>query len=56
MGLCGSIKKVSSLPFSISGLFSGKGGEGGMSQNKGILRSPYQQNNSPSSFLGAAFK
>ena len=32
--------------FSISGLFSSKGGEGGMSQNKGVLRSFYLQSNS----------
>ena len=45
VGVCGG-KKVSSLSFSISGLFSGKGGEGSMSRNKGVLRSLYLQSNS----------
>ena len=41
--------------FSISGLFSSKGGEGGMSWNKGVLRSLHLQSNS-SSLRGGALR
>ena len=44
--LFGVIKKVSSCSFSIFGPFSGKGGEGGMSRNKFVLRSLYLRSNS----------
>ena len=37
----------------MSSLFSGKGGEDGMSQNKGVLRSLYLQSNSSSLLSGA---
>ena len=41
-------KKLSSLSFSISGFLSGKGGDGGISQNKGFLRLLYLRSNSSS--------
>ena len=51
MGLHRSNKKVLLCSFSTSGLFSGKGGEGGMSRNKGVLRSLYVRSNSSSLLL-----
>ena len=51
--LFGVIKKVSSCSFSIFGLFSGKGGEGGMSRSKGVLRSLYLRSNSSLLLRGA---
>ena len=53
VGLCNGNRKLSSWSFSVSGLFSGKGGEGGMSQNRGVLRSLFLQSNS-SLLLGGA--
>ena len=44
VGVCGG-KKGSSKSFSISGLYTGKGSEGGMPGNKGVLRSLYLPNN-----------
>ena len=56
MGLRGGNKKVSSYSSSISGLFSGKGGEGSMSLNKGVLRSLHLRSNSSSLFLSDALR
>ena len=52
MRVCGG-KNASSSYFSISGLFSDKGGEGGMSRNKGVLRSLCLQSNSSLLLSGA---
>ena len=56
VGLRGGNKKVSSYSSSISGLFSGKGGKGGMSLNKGVLRSLHLWSNSSSLFLSGALR
>ena len=50
MGGCGG-KKLSSLSFSISGLLSRKGSDGGISWNKGSLRLLYLPSNPSSSSL-----
>ena len=50
MGDCGG-KILSSISFSISGLHSGKGGDGGTCRSKGSLRLLYLQSNSFSSLL-----
>ena len=54
MRVCGG-KKVSSESFSIFGLFSGRGGEDGMSRNKVVLGSLYLRSNS-SSLLSSALR
>ena len=55
VGLCEGLKKVSSYSFSMSGLLSGKAGKGGVSRNKGVLRSLYLWSNS-SLLLGSALR